>query len=138
MALSLSETQAFLAKQAQLWQDQSSRLSDTSQDMQWLRDEEAQAVLQLEAEKVVALLQRQLDIWTDAAKGHLVQPYPAVSAAYCSAVHPRPEVHDLSIIVMYRTKSRRWKIVGAACTLQSPKNSETGTLQPGSCVVWIK
>ncbi len=72
MTLSLSESQAFLAKQAQLWQDQSSRLSDTSQDMQWLRDEEAQAVLQLEAEKVVALLQRQLELWTNAAKGHLV------------------------------------------------------------------
>ena len=81
MALSLSDSQAFLTRQAQLWQDQSTRLNETSQDMQWLRDEEAQAVLQLEAEKIVALLQRQLEIWTDAAKGHLVLPVWAVCCA---------------------------------------------------------
>ncbi|KAK9830789.1 hypothetical protein WJX74_007180 [Apatococcus lobatus] len=71
MSLSLSETQAFLSKQAQLWQSHSTGLSETCQDLQALRDEEAQAVLQLEAEKAVRFLQRQLIIWSSAAKGQL-------------------------------------------------------------------
>ena len=72
MSLSLGDSQAFLSKQAQLWQSHGSGLTETCQELQGLRDEEAQAVLQLEAEKAVSFLQQQLAIWSRAAKGQLV------------------------------------------------------------------
>lgn len=73
MSLSLTDSQKFLSKQAQLWQTHGAGLEDTCQDLQGLRDEEAQAVLQLEAEKAIRFLQQQLALWSSAAKGQLVR-----------------------------------------------------------------
>ena len=72
MTLSLKESQAFLTKQSELWQSHSIGLGETCQDLQGLRDEEAQAVVQLEAEKAVNFLQKQLALWTNVARGQLV------------------------------------------------------------------
>lgn len=126
MSLSLGESQAFLSKQAQLWQSQGSGLNESCQELQGLRDEEAQAVLQLEAEKAVSFLQQQLAVWSRAAKGQLVGFAYAATKVVVRLEPAMLTWIDTEAVQMPLCRMQMLKFQGRVCQLQSPRTFVRG------------